>query len=233
MIETLTTSEVIDLERAAGQDFGPFYQHWLRQSSPGGVRRLLRLAAERPWYEATAPRFVQSSGAMTASAAAVANTVTETNLWIPANWTPIAAFDMEAGKKYVVKFGGIMQTTATPTYIFKPYVGGSTTPGSNIALGTGPTITAGTIPASSPFFGELSMVVRSVDVNYTAITATGNGFVVVPAAAAAVHQVTAYGGSVPTTIPNTAASGLVVSITWGTANASNTITCQWADIRWE
>jgi hypothetical protein len=34
---------------------------------------------------------------------------------------------------------------------------------------------------------------------------------------------------VPTTISNVAASGLIVSITWGTSSASNTITCQWVD----
>jgi hypothetical protein len=136
---------------------------------------------------------------------------------------------MEPGKRYKVCYGGIMQTTATPTYIFTPRCGSSSTPASNVSLGVSPTITAGTIPASSPFFGEFTLVVRSVDIAYTGITGTGNGFNVVPAAAATIHQVSAMGATVATTISNSAAAGLPVSITWGTSSASNTITVQWLD----
>lgn len=231
--EMMTTEEVIEREVAAGQPFGPFHRYWLNQRAPEKVRRMLELASERPGLVAVGANVKLSTIAMPVSAAAVNTTVAETNLWVPANWTPIQAFDMAPGKSYCVRYGGIIQTTATPTYIFTPRVGQSATPASNVTLGAGPTVTAGTIPASSPFYGEMTFSVRAVDVAYTAITGTGNGYNVVAAAAATAHQVSAMGGAVPTNISNTAASGLIVSITWGTSSASNTITIQWTDMDWD
>ena len=63
-----------------------------------------------------------------ASFTPVANSASETNLWTPAIWTPIPANDMRAGKIYKLSFGGIISTTGTPTIIFTPRCGQSTTP---------------------------------------------------------------------------------------------------------
>lgn len=162
-----------------------------------------------------------------ASHTAVGNTVTRTNLWVPAIWTPIPAMDPRAGKAYLLRCGGIIQTTATPTIIFNFTFGQSTTPATNVALGASATVTLGTIPASSPWWAEFVVGFRQVGVAASGATATGNGFVVVPAAAATASVLIACGASVPTTIDQTTAQGMCLDVTWGTANALNTITAQW------
>jgi len=162
-----------------------------------------------------------------ASHTAVGNTTTRTNLWVPAIWTPVPAMDPRAGKVYHLRCGGIIQTTATPTIVFNFTWGQSATPASNVALGASTTLTLGTIPASSPWYGEFVVGFRQVGVAAAGATVTGNGFVSVAGAAAAVSQIVACGASVPTTVDQTVAGGMVLDVTWGTASVSNTITAQW------
>ena len=47
-MDTLTVADMIDLEQAAGQQFGPFHQRWLLERAPKKVRRYLSLAREHP-----------------------------------------------------------------------------------------------------------------------------------------------------------------------------------------
>jgi hypothetical protein len=162
-----------------------------------------------------------------ASHTAVGNTVTRTNLWVPSLWTSVPAFDPRPGKVYHLRCGGIIQTTGTPTIIFNFTWGVSATPGSNIALGASATVTLGTIPASSPWTGEFILGFRQIGVAAAGATATGNGVVRVSGAATAQSQSICCGGSIPTTIDQTIAGGMCLDVTWGTANASNTITAQW------
>jgi hypothetical protein len=166
-----------------------------------------------------------------ASHTAVANTTTRTNLWAQTLWTPVAANDPRAGKIYKLACGGIIQTTATPTIVFNFTWGTSATPSSNIALGASTTFTLGTIPASSPWYGEFTLTFRSLGIAAAGATATGNGFVTVPGAAGAIGQIVPCGGTVVTTIDQTIAGAMVLDVTWSAASASNTITAQWSYIQ--
>lgn len=162
-----------------------------------------------------------------ASHTAVANTTTRSNLWVPSLWTPINAFDMRAGKVYLLCAGGIVSTTGTPTILFTPTFGQSGTPASNTSLGAGITLTTGSGLSSVPWDLTLRVVVRSLGVAASGTTITGNGHVVIGGPAATASQVVAIGGTVVTNADHTTAQGLVLDVTWGTASPSNTITCQW------
>lgn len=161
------------------------------------------------------------------SHAAVANTVTRTNLWSPSLWTPVGALDPKAGKAYTLRAGGIISTTGTPTIIVNPTWGQSGTPGSNVALGASITLTLGSGLASVPWYAEFTLGFRSLGMAASQCTATGNGLVAIGGPAATASQVVSIGGSVPTNLDHTTAQGICLDVTWGTASASNTITCQW------
>jgi hypothetical protein len=160
------------------------------------------------------------------SHSAVANTITRTNLWSPSLWSPIPAIDMRPGKVYQVRAGGIISTTGTPTLILNPTVGQSATPASNVTLGASNAVTLGTITNAS-WYAEFFVAVRALGMAAAGSTVTGNGFVVVNGAAGATAQLIAVGGSVPTNVDDTVASGVCLDVTWGTASPSNSITAQW------
>jgi hypothetical protein len=165
-----------------------------------------------------------------ASFTAVANTLTRTNLWTPNLWSFIPAFDLRAGKAYVLRAGGIYSTTATPTIIFNPTFGQSATPASNIALGVTSTFTTTTVTNAS-WHSEFILGCRQVGVAAATSTVTGNGFVLLGGAAAAASAFLACGTTVVTTADQTTAQGLCLDVTWGTAAAGNTITTQWVQLQ--
>lgn len=160
-----------------------------------------------------------------ASHTAYASSTTRTNLWVPALWTPIAAFDPKPGMAYTLRAGGVISTTGTPTITFNTCWGQSATPGSNLALGsaTGP-YTLATLTAA-PWYAEFTLCFRQLGIAASGATATGNGFVCIGASGSQSWQ--AMGGTVVTTADHTTAQGMVIDATWGTNSASNTITCQW------
>lgn len=223
---------IIEREIAMGQKLGPFHRDWLiKNGSPERVRKLLALARERPYVENTRQGFTSMEQVDFPPAnlrAAINTTTTETNLWDPSLWAPIPALDMKAGKSYCVEFGGVMGTTSTPTIAWRARCGtNNSTPPTGTDLGVSPTVTLGTFTAQ-PFYGWFTMGVRALGVTAGGATVTGNGFVVMPAAAAATvtpHAV--FGGAIPTTVDNTITQGIGVSIIWGTSSASNTLTPQW------
>lgn len=222
---------IIEREQAAGVQFGPFHRRWLQERAPEKVRKMLELAALKPALVATRQGFLAPDAQDFPPAnlrGAINTTVTETNLWDPALWAPIPALDMKAGKKYTVEFGGVMGTTATPVISFRARCGtNNSAPPTGTDLGVGPTVTLGSFTAQ-PFYGWFSMGVRSIGVAASGATVTGNGFVVMGAAAAATatpHAV--LGGAIPTTVDHTVAQALGVSVIWGTSNAANTLTPQW------
>lgn len=162
-----------------------------------------------------------------ASHTAVANTVTRTNLWVPSLWTPINAFDPKAAKGYILRAGGIISTTGTPTIIVNPTWGQSGTPATNVALGASITLTLGNNLSSVSWWAEFVFGIRQLGIAASGSTGTGNGIVVIGGPAATASQVVAIGSTVPTNLDHTTAQGLCLDVTWGTASASNTITCQW------
>jgi hypothetical protein len=134
--------------------------------------------------------------------------------------------DPRAGKGYILRCGGVISATASPTLIFNPTWGQSATPATNIALGASTTFTVGTITTAA-WHAEFVIGFRTVGLAAAGSTATGNGFVIISGAAAAVSQSIVLGGTVPTTIDQTVAGGMCLDVTWGTAAVGNTITAQW------
>ena len=107
--------EVIDRERAAMGGLGPFERQRLMEKAPESVHRLLRQAAERPEIRNVQSNFTGPTGQPSGSIASftpVASTNSETNLWVPAIWTPIPANDMQGGKVYKIECGGVMSSSS-------------------------------------------------------------------------------------------------------------------------
>ena len=228
----LTVEDLIERELDAGVTLGPFHRQWLLERAPWQVRRNLASAAQRRAVYAARQGFASMDvrDFPPVSFTAIASTVTETNLWVAADWTPIAADEVKAGKVYKVSFGGIISNTGTPTVIFTPRYGQSATPASNVTLGASPTVTTVTGLANHSFYGEFTLGFRQIAVAASGATGTGNGFVTFGNASA--NSTTAImGGTVATTLDNIADQGLIVSLTWGTSSASNTCTCQWVVLR--
>lgn len=229
-LRKLTVADIVEREIEAGQLFGPFHRSWLLERAPEKVRRNLELAARRPDLvgmpasQYSGPEGVAS--AMPASGPAITASATDSNLWNPALWTPIAAGVARAGSILNIKFGGVFSSTATQGVLtWTPRYGQSQTVATNPSLGA----SNATAPAASltgaAFYGEFTATVRALGVAAAGGTITGNGLVVTQGAAAATGIVYVMGGTVAVAFDNTAASGLVVSLTISVASQS--YTCQW------
>src|SRR6478735_250518 len=159
---------------------------------------------------------------------ALATFTAEANLWTPALWTPVNAFDMRAGKMYKCSGGGIMQSATAVSWTFTPRFGVSATPSSNITFGASAAVpTTGTVPASSPWYFEFTWVVSSLGLAASGCTATGNGFVVVPSTAILNGIVIPMGGAVPTTLDHTTNQGFILSATCGASASTNSLQVNW------
>jgi hypothetical protein len=223
----------IELEKAAGVEFGPFHQRFMLDRAPEKVKRILRDIERRKFGDVVCSK--QGFASMdyadfpSASFTAVNTTTTETNLWNPALWGQLPVGEIRGGRCWELKFGGVHGTTATPAISFRARCGtNNSAPPTGTDLGVGPTMTLGTFTAQ-PFWGQGLFGCRSVGVAASTATITGNGFVICAGAAAATTVATCvFGGlTTATTIDQSVAQGLSVSVIWGTNSASNTITCQW------
>ena len=170
--------------------------------------------------------FVESIWHATESGTAVANTTTETTLFpvitIPANF-------LRDGRLLRVTAIGQYSTTGTPTMLFSIRLGGAA--GTLVCKSAACTTPSGVTAAVWKV--EALLQVRT---NGSSGTVMGNGIATVCAAVAGtVASATGEGlvtpmtqGGVVTpataTVDFTANQDLVVTITWGTASASNTIT---------
>jgi hypothetical protein len=176
------------------------------------------------------------------SFAAVANTGTESCLWnnsvttaLQIPYAQIPAYDMNPGDQYKVSFGGVLSTTATgPTVVWTPRHGANGTAASNVTLGASTAVTLAANLAAIPFWGEFTLNVRSLALSGNGATATGNGYVMGGAGSLSAANTnngsgffSVMGGTIATTLDDSATTGLLVDLTWGTANAGNTATCQW------
>lgn len=222
--------EIIDREQAAFGGFGPFERWRLMERAPERVHKLLQKGRERPCIVNVTSPFNSVEGQPSAAPSSftpVASTNVETNLWVPGIWTPIPANSMMSGKVYRVEYGGVFSTSsAAPTSLWTARVGQSATPATNISLGASTASTMIASLAAVPFYGVLTMVIRSLGLAASGATATGNGFVTIGGITTATGIIQSYGGAVPTTVDNTAATGLIISQTWGTNSANNTLTAQ-------
>ncbi len=148
----------------------------------------------------------------------VADTTTETTVLdtgvgskdFPANWAV-------AGRSAIIRFSGHFSTLLTPTLRFRVKIGSVTIEDS------GAVATASGV-ASGLFFYECRVTFRSAGGSGTAFSQMlgWNGSVQIPAPSTGTS-----------TIDTTAAQTLNVTVEWGTASASNTITCTNAQLIFE
>lgn len=231
----LTFDDIVEREIDSGILFGPYHRQRVMSTAPERVARHLRMA-EKARLAGFVPMMGRQGFASMdvndfppASFTAVTASATETNLWTPAIWTPIPANDMRSGKVYKVSFGGVFTSTATQgTLTWTPRAGQSGTPASNVTLGASGAVAPAASITAGPWYGEFTLGIRAIGLAASGATGTGNGLVVTHAGTAT-GTMYVMGGSVPTTIDNTAASGLIVSLTISVASQS--YTCQWTALR--
>jgi hypothetical protein len=222
--EALTVDDIAAREREVGV-FGPFTRlKWARQAPPH-VRRNIERSGVWPYSHIKMTRQgfegMDVNDVSPVAHTAVTASATETNLWDPAIWTPIPANDMRGGKAYRLTFGGIFTSTATQGLLtFTPRVGQSGTPASNITLGASNVTAPAASLTNAAWYGQFILVIRSIGLAAGGATGTGTGFVITQGAAAATGITYVMGGSIPTTLQSTAASGLIVSLTISVASQS-------------
>jgi hypothetical protein len=236
----MRVEEIIEREIAAGIPFGAFHRRWLLERAPEKVRRNLELARRHPDFLGMPRQGFASldiNDGNTADFTARNTFTTEVSLLgNTANGAPtqavinqfcaIPANDARVGKVYHLYFGGIYSTTGTPTIIFTPRWGSSTTIATNVSLGVSQTWTTASGVASQPFFGEFIFTIRTAPPEATAGTGKGHGFVALGGLTtnAAVVTMGKTSATIDTTGQGTAGCGIQIGVTWGTSSASNTIT---------
>jgi len=152
-----------------------------------------------------------------------------TNLWDPALWSSIPAFETRAGKMWELRAGGLMGTTGTPTLIVQPRWGIAVA-ASNITFGASNTFTMPTLTATSwQMFCHIGC--RSIGVTAATATLTANGQMNIKGVAAAVDVDLSFGGVTITTGPWNVATGVSFDATWSASSASNTFTTKWVMLR--
>lgn len=223
--------DMIDLERINMGGMGPFERDWYIAKAPDAIQRQLRLGAKHPDVVNVRGPFSGPTGQPSAnptSYTAVNTTNVETNLWTPAIWTPIPANDMETGKVYQGNAGGVLGTSsAAPTATWTPRCGQSGTPSSNVTLGATTATTMIASLAAVPWIWQFTLAIRALGLAASGAAGTGNGYIIIGGLTVAAGIVQSMGATVASTLDNTTATGLILSNTWGTNAAANTVTCQW------
>ena len=230
-MKILTIDGIARRELANGV-FGPFCVRKWMDKAPDHVKRDLEHARKFPNIYCGRQGFnsMDCNDFPPTSFNAVSASATETNLWTPAIWSSIPANDMRAGKVYKVCFGGIFSSTSSPgTITFTARAGQSSTPGSNVSLGASNATAPPASLTNAPFYGEFTLGIRSLGLAASGAIGVGAGFVHVQGAAATTAVDYLMGGTVPTSIDNTAASGLIVSLTISVSSQS--YQCQWVVLR--
>lgn len=242
-VEQSYVKEIIEKELEAGFAMGPFHRSWLMERAPDKVKRNLDLARKHPHLVMSRQGFgsMDTNDGATAAFAAINTTAAEANIvgatqGLINQFCAISPNDAKAGKMYKVNFSGIYGNTGTPTVIWTPRWGSSTTPGTNVTLGASPTATTITGVTALAVFGEFMCTVRGAPPGATAGTAYGHGMVYmqIPVTNSQYAQDIPMGGTqgtIDTTGQGAAGCGLTINLTWGTSNAANTFTCQQFAIR--
>lgn len=228
----MTPEELSRREKAKGIPCGPFTRSLMLRKAPAHVRARLERARRPPYLYATRQGFagMDVNDANPAAFGAVGSTsVAEVNLWtLPSTWSGIGVNDMRAGKVYEVSFGGIW-TFSAGTVVFTGRMGTSATPASNIIMGAASNTQTPTAATAAPFYGEMKVIVRALGVAAGGASVWGTGEVACGQANADATLTFLFGGAA-TTIDNTIAQGLVVSVTFG-SSAAQSFTTEWVVMR--
>lgn len=152
---------------------------------------------------------------------------TETGLWLPSGFTPIAGNDPFAGKIYKVTAGGIMSWAATGTLVITPRYGlttGGITMGANPVAQTTPGATT-----NAPWLLEFYCIFRTIGATGSATsTCIGTGkFISDGVGTLGTGTTVAFGGT-SATVDSSAASGIFIG--W-TLSVAGTNTPQYAFIQ--
>jgi hypothetical protein len=241
-----SVEELVDRERANGLRLGPFERFWLLEHrAPERVRRCLELARQHPHLVAARQGFASMdvNDVNTAAFSARNTSASELNILgatinsvceqaIINQYCAIPANDARAGKVYQVEAGGVYGNTSTPTIIFTPRWGSSTTVATNITLGASGTFTTITGTTALPFYIVFTFAIRTAPPGATLGTGYGTGQVSlgIPVTSSQFMTDLYIGGTaatIDTTGQGAAGCGLTMNATWGTSNASNTLTTQW------
>jgi hypothetical protein len=222
--------EMIDWERQHSGGLGAFERDWLVARAPDSVRRNLRRASRHPLLVGLNGPVTGPEGqpvANPSSYTSVNTTNVETNLWTQTIWTPIPA-TMRAGAVYQGNAGGVLGTSsAAPTATWTPRVGISATPSSNVTMGATTAATMIASLAAVPWGWTFTFTIRALGLAASGASGTGNGMIWIGGLTTAVGVVQSMGGTVASTIDNTITNALILSNTWGTNAAANTVTAQW------
>jgi hypothetical protein len=233
-------TEAVELEQAAGFEFGTFHQQWIRARAPESVRRYLALGRKHPGLQMVSQGFEAFVGGTAATAAfgAINTSAAELNMLgatqaIINQFCAIPANDAVPGRTYQIKLNGTYGNTGTPTMIFTPRWGTSTTPATNVSLGANTAWTSITGTAGLPYLIQFDFTVRTAPPGATAGTGIGFGFALlgIPVTSSQVSAQLLLGGTaatIDTTGQGTAGCGLTMNLTWSASSASNTSTCQQA-----
>lgn len=121
---------------------------------------------------------------------------TETGLWAPASYSPIAANDARPGKVYRLSAGGVLTFAATGVLTLTPRFGLTV---SGVTMGASAALTVPGILTNQPWRLEMDIVVRSVGAPGANSTITGTGHLVSNALGVANSSVAlSFGGTVAT-----------------------------------
>ena len=151
-------------------------------------------------------------------------TATAETVLIPTAYTPIPAYEPDAGKVYELVVGGTITTGTTPTMIITPRLGVTIT---GTILGVSPTQTMVSAITTAPFLYRCYLIFRTIGLagaNSTAVCSgvwTSGGAVATASSGSQVnHCTTGAAIAVDTTIAN----GLWIGIT---SSAAPSIIPQW------
>jgi len=244
----LTIEEIVDKERSAGLKLGPFERFWLLEHRcPERVRRYLELARKHPHLVMARQGLstMDINDVNTTDFIARNTSASELNMINDSSGTAsgattqacinqfcaISPNDARAGKSYLLEMFGVYGNTSTPTMIFTPRWGTSTTPGTNITLGASTSFTSITGTTGLPYYIDFRFDIRTAPPGPTLGTGKGRGIVTlgIPATSTQVTIEIFIGGTaatIDTTGQGAAGCGLTMNLTWGTSSASNTSTCE-------
>lgn len=236
--------ELIERERAAGVPLGPFHQQWLLDNrAPERVRRYIELGRKYPHLQMARQGFnsMDTNDVNTAAFGAINTSAAELNMLgatqaIINQYCAIPANDARSGKVYRIEMGGTYGNTGTPTMVFTPRWGSSTTPGTNISLGPNAAWTSITGTTALPYYICFTVTIRANPPGATAGTAYGTGTAelgipVTSSQVAATIMLGNTAATIDTTGQGAAGCGVTMNLTWSASSASNTSTCQWWVLR--
>ncbi len=241
----MNVSELVEREHELGLRLGPFERQWLlnRPGVPESIRRNLILAKKYPHLVAARQGFasMDTNDVNTAAFGAQNTSNSELNMigatqGLINQYCAIPANDARAGKVYRLSMGGTYGNTGTPTMIFTPRWGTSTTPSTNVSLGANSAWTSITGTSGLAYLIDFDFAIRTAPPGATQGTGKGFGkvFLGIPTTSSQVAATILIGGTaatIDTTGQGTAGCGLTMNLTWSASSSSNTSTCEFFFLR--